>query len=137
MGVYEPLNLLLRENILLQHLVVNDALDSLTWIFCHQSLRDTEADDLLKPLQYALGSLADTTRLKIVGKLQHHIVRDGIGLDILSHQRMIDFQKINKPVVCNTHHPQVFLVVVLDVSLIEVEEVLRLVFFQAVALLVL
>ena len=33
MGVYEPLNLLLRKDILLQHLVVNETLDSLTGIF--------------------------------------------------------------------------------------------------------
>ena len=129
MGVYEPLNLILRENILLQHLVVNDALDTLTGIFCHQSLRDTEADDLLEPLQYALGTLADTARLKIVGKLHHHVVRDGIGLDILSHQRMIDFQKINKSVVRYAYHPQVFLSVILNVGLIKVEEVQRLVLF--------
>ena len=56
-------------------------------------------------------------------------MRDGIGLDILSHQRMIDFQKINKSVVRYAYHPQVFLSVILNVGLIKVEEVQRLVLF--------
>ena len=135
-SIHKFLNLLLREHIFFEHLVINDTNNSLAWIFRHDALVYGRAHHLLESLQDALGPFTDATSLKIFGKLYHHFMSDGIGPYEVFQQRMELGKKVLETIEGNLNHADVFLSVAADVRLVVVEEVDAFLFLQSITLAV-